>query len=137
MIDFVDLPTRPQRQQLDEALHKAFRQDPLGVQIYPMSPLGLVQLSRPRRGATLAARLTRDCQACNGLAREPALQVKAEALLRDLERPPVPRSIAAAPDLVRYLRSDAAPIWDRLSVRPRLERDATLTPGQWRRVEGA
>ncbi|MCB2054208.1 MAG: ribonuclease E/G [Geminicoccaceae bacterium] len=52
IVDFVDLPTRPQRQRLEEALRKAVRGDPMPVQIYPMSPLGIVQLSRTRRGAT-------------------------------------------------------------------------------------
>ena len=30
VVDFIDLPTRPQRQRLEEALKKAFRDDPLG-----------------------------------------------------------------------------------------------------------
>ena len=81
VVDFIDLPTRPQRQRLEEALKRAFRDDPLGVQLYPMSPLGLVQLSRPRRGRTLAALLTRGCPACNGSGRVSSLRAVAEELL--------------------------------------------------------
>lgn len=137
VVDFVDLPTRPQRQRLDEALHKALRHDPLGVQIYPMSPLGLVQLSRPRRGSTLAARLSRPCAACGGTGREPALALAAEALIRDLARPPLPALLLVAPDLARYLRGEAAGVWDRLPARPRLEPHDGLAPGRWQRTERA
>ena len=51
IVDFVDLPTRPERQRLEEALRKAFRDDPAPLEIHPMSSLGIVQISRARRGA--------------------------------------------------------------------------------------
>jgi Rne/Rng family ribonuclease len=54
VIDFVDLDSRRERAQLDASLRQAFAGDPAAVQLYPMSPLGLVQLSRQRLGATLA-----------------------------------------------------------------------------------
>jgi len=66
IVDFIDLPTKPQRQRLDEALKKAFARDPLPVQIYPMSPLGIVQISRARRGGSVLDEFTRPCPACDG-----------------------------------------------------------------------
>ena len=57
VVDFVDLPTKAMRQRLEDALKRAFRGDPAPLQTYPMSPLGIVQISRARRGRSLEARL--------------------------------------------------------------------------------
>jgi Rne/Rng family ribonuclease len=57
VIDFVDLESRRDRARLDAALRQAFADDPAAVQLYPMSPLGLVELSRQRLGPSLAERL--------------------------------------------------------------------------------
>jgi ribonuclease G len=57
VIDFVDLERRRERVRLDAALRAAFAEDPAAVQLYPMSPLGLVELSRQRLGPSLASQL--------------------------------------------------------------------------------
>lgn len=59
VIDFVDLDARSDRTRLQAALRAAFEDDPVMVQLYPMSPLGLVELSRQRIGPCLAERLGR------------------------------------------------------------------------------
>ena len=69
IVDFVDLTAKPQRQRLEEALERAFRGDPLPVQIYPMSPLGIVQISRARRGGQPLRALGRLCPSCGGSGR--------------------------------------------------------------------
>ncbi len=57
VIDFVDLEHKRDRARLGTALREAFAGDPAAVQLYPMSALGLVELSRQRTGASLAQRL--------------------------------------------------------------------------------
>ncbi len=59
VIDFVDLESKRDRARLDAALRQAFADDPAAVQLYPMSPLGLVELSRQRLGPSLAEQLGR------------------------------------------------------------------------------
>jgi Rne/Rng family ribonuclease len=54
VIDFVDLESRRDRARLDAALRAALADDPAAVQLYRMSPLGLVELSRQRQGPSLA-----------------------------------------------------------------------------------
>jgi Rne/Rng family ribonuclease len=54
VIDFVDLESKRDRARLDAALRAALADDPAAVQLYPMSPLGLVELSRQRQGPSLA-----------------------------------------------------------------------------------
>jgi Rne/Rng family ribonuclease len=57
VIDFVDLESKRDRARLDAALRAALEGDPAAVQLYPMSPLGLVELSRQRLGPSLAEQL--------------------------------------------------------------------------------
>jgi ribonuclease E/ribonuclease G len=110
VVDFVDLPTRAQQQRLEAALKKAFRDDPLPVDVYPMSPLGIVQISRARRGVALDARLRRACPACGGSGRIASLRLEAETLIGQLRRhPSSPRQLRAAPDLHAFLGGEGAP----------------------------
>lgn len=104
IVDFVDLPAKAQRQRLEQALKRAFRDDPLPVQILPMSPLGIVQISRARRGQPLAAKLERACPACDGTGLVPSLRAATERLVGDVRRAGS-RRVRAAPDLARYLRA--------------------------------
>ncbi len=69
VVDFVDLPAKAHRQRLEQALERAFKGDPLPVQVYPMSPLGIVQISRARRGGRPLDALGRRCPACGGSGR--------------------------------------------------------------------
>jgi Rne/Rng family ribonuclease len=131
VVDFIDLPTRTQRQRLEEALRKAFRDDPQTVQIYPMSPLGLVQLSRPRRGRTLAALMARPCAACQGSGRQPSLRAAAEQLIAQLRGRRLPQRLAVARDLARYLEGEAADAWASLAAAPALVADSDLPSGAW------
>ena len=56
----------------DDAVRRAFRGDPLPVQTFPMSPLGIVQISRARRGASPLGAASRICPACGGSGRTAA-----------------------------------------------------------------
>jgi ribonuclease G len=64
VVDFIDLRSRELRQQIVDALRAAVAGDPQPVWVGGMSRLGLVELTRQRRGPTLAARLLQDCAAC-------------------------------------------------------------------------
>jgi ribonuclease G len=134
IVDFVDLPARQERQRLEEALRKAFHGDPAPVQIHPMSPLGIVQISRARRGRSLAQLMTRTCGACGGSGRVPSLRAQAERLLAELRGLPVPAvGVRAAPDLARWLGGEAAWAWAPLAAAgTRLEPDPAQPPGTWR-----
>lgn len=58
VVDFIDVRGECARRRVDRALKKALAADPEPVAALPMSRLGLVELSRPRRGASLSERLT-------------------------------------------------------------------------------
>lgn len=127
VVDFVDLPAKAARQRLEDALKRAFRADPAPLQTYPMSPLGIVQISRARRGRSLEARLRQDCPCCLGSGRVPSLRAAAEQLVIGLCGGP-PRRIRVAPDLADYLLGEAAPMWRRVGSAVALDRDPALAP---------
>lgn len=118
VIDFVDVPGRHERKRVEEALKRACRDDPLGVQVHGMSALGLVELSRVRRGRPLADLLTRRCPACGGARVVPSLRSQAERLVDQLRRAQrAPARIRAAADLGRWLQERSGIGWEEVSAR--------------------
>lgn len=132
IIDFVDLPSRPERQRLEEALRKSFKNDPAPLEIHQMSSLGIVPLSRARRGQPLASRFVVGCVRCSGSGFEPSPRATAERVLAALRFargmvgrvrvPPATRVLLAASSAWR----DAG---RRLGQQPDLVADPTLDSG--------
>ncbi len=128
IVDFVDLPTKPQRQQLENALKRAFKGDQASVQIYPMSPLGLVQLSRARHGARWSTRWFRACPECGGDGHVPSLRRRSEALWRELQDSQArPATIRMATDLFGFAQKEAAALFGDLPMK----QDSDLPPGSF------
>ncbi|SNB67089.1 ribonuclease E/ribonuclease G [Arboricoccus pini] len=124
VIDFVDLPTKPQRLQLEAQLKAAFRDDSVPVDIYPMSPLGIVQISRARRGRSLDALLTRTCPSCEGNGRIASLRLRAETLFRKMIEMPS-AVVKVSEDMGSYIGSLGTRFPYAYSI------DATLPDGEW------
>lgn len=59
VVDFISMPTAAARHKLLAALRQAVANDPAGVEIFGISKLGLVELTRTRRGRALAELLPR------------------------------------------------------------------------------
>lgn len=72
VIDFIDLEATAARRQVVAALEAALAADPAPCWIGPMSRLGLVEMTRRRRGPSLAEMLTAPCPACEGTGRLPS-----------------------------------------------------------------
>ncbi|MEO1018658.1 MAG: ribonuclease E/G [Pseudomonadota bacterium] len=133
VIDFVDLPTKPQRQQLENALKRAFKGDPAPVQIYPMSPLGLIQLSRARRGAHWSARWYRPCGSCDGKGRAPSLRRQAEGALASIRQASASTpTLRLASDLYDFMQREAPSTFKSIAT----IRDQSLAAGEFA-LEGA
>jgi Rne/Rng family ribonuclease len=69
VIDFVDMGNSADRDRVVKALRGAFAEDPARIRVLPMSDLGLVQVTRQRRGAPLAELFFRPCEACDATGR--------------------------------------------------------------------
>jgi ribonuclease G len=137
VVDFVDLAAKSDRTRLLATLRAALAEDPTPVQVWPMSPLGLIELSRKRSGPSLAELLGRSCPCCAGSGLLPSVRRRSEELMRDLEgRAPGRVSAVIAPDLHAYLSGAAAAVWNTFAERqggmPALKVDASLTLGGYR-----
>ena len=140
VVDFIDLPSRSARDRLLDALRGAVADDPAPVQVFPMSRLGLVELSRKRTGPSLAEALGRPCTACEGTGTLPSLRWRAERLMQELQACRAVRlAVRAAPDLHRYLSGAGGADWQASTRRSgravTLEVDAALVPGGHRIME--
>ncbi|MGH6879633.1 MAG: ribonuclease E/G, partial [Hypericibacter sp.] len=69
VIDFVDMESSADRDRVVKALRAAFDEDPARIRVLPMSDLGLVQMTRQRRGAPLAELFFGPCEACESTGR--------------------------------------------------------------------
>ena len=136
VVDFVDLAAKADRARLLQSLRAALAGDPAPAEVLPMSPLGLVGISRRRLGPALAEQLGRACPACAGGGLLPSLRRCSEGLMHELaRRPQTGLGARVAPDLHAHLTGAAAAAWRRFGERegraPALHVDPLLAPGGW------
>lgn len=70
IIDFIDVKTETQRILLKEAVEEAFQEDPLFGKCYPVTELGLLQLTRKKKGYPIYDYLEESCSSCGGSGRK-------------------------------------------------------------------
>ena len=66
LIDFIDMEEEQSRQQVMELLSSALKKDKSPIQLFSMSELGVVQLTRKRVRASLLSTLCEPCPHCEG-----------------------------------------------------------------------
>lgn len=66
IIDFIDLEKRNNRQKLLTIMREEMKVDKAKLRIYPMSRLGLIELTRQRRKESILNVVCRDCPYCSG-----------------------------------------------------------------------
>jgi len=69
VIDFIDMERLRHRQRLMKEFEEALKRDRQKTKIVHLSPLGLVEMTRKRRGESLMGILTETCPQCAGLGR--------------------------------------------------------------------
>ena len=113
VIDFVPMRRRDNATRVLEALRRGFEGDDRRPQIAGFTRLGLVEMTRRRRGPSLARRLSTACPACAGVGRIESAETVALAALRMVlaESRAVPGArleIVAAPAVIEALRGPTA-----------------------------
>jgi Rne/Rng family ribonuclease len=136
VVDFIDLSSQGERDELLSALDEGFGNDPAAVRIYPPTPLGLVQISRQHLGHSLTEHLKRACPACDGSGRVESLRSVTERMLAEAYQMNA-TSVRVAADLYGYIEREAvgsikAYIERHGLLTPKLARDDTLPPGAYR-----
>lgn len=75
IVDFIDMDSRKDQQQVLEAFQRALEDDRAKPQVGQLSDLGLVELTRRRQGQSLRELFTTHCTACVGLGVVPTLEL--------------------------------------------------------------
>jgi ribonuclease E len=66
VIDFIDMEIRANRQAVMGAFRAALARDKTPTQVFDISDLGLVEMTRKRVGEGLVESLSQTCPMCNG-----------------------------------------------------------------------
>lgn len=69
IVDFIDMPDLQDRAAIYEQSQKAFFGDIMPVQVYPLTPLGLLQMTRKRQGQSYLHKNTIPCPCCGALGK--------------------------------------------------------------------
>lgn len=75
IVDFIDMDSRRDQQQVLEQFQRALEDDRAKPQIGQLSDLGLVELTRRRQGQSLRELFTSHCPTCSGLGVVPTLEL--------------------------------------------------------------
>jgi ribonuclease G len=129
VIDFVPMRRRDNATRVLAALRRGFEDDDRRPQIAGFTRLGLVEMTRQRRGPSLGRRLTAACPVCAGDGRVESPETLAFAALRAVlaetrAAPGRAVAIAAAPAVIEALRGAASAAL--ADVEARLGRTVTL-----------
>jgi|UniRef100_A0A7V6A3L3 ribonuclease G len=84
VIDFIDMETAAHREMVCKTLKEVLQRDRARTTVYPISPLGLVEMTRQRLRDSLGQMVTEPCRACRGRGALLSTVVAAHDLLRQL-----------------------------------------------------
>jgi ribonuclease G len=131
VIDFIDQEKAANRDLVYQTLVEALARDRAKTTVLPISPLGLVEMTRQRVRDSLAQTVMEPCGACGGKGLAVAPKIVACDLLRQLaaearEFPGYHLVLAAHPQVTAILQADGARLLDRLAQEHQIQ--VTLTP---------
>jgi ribonuclease G len=86
IVDFIDMSSEKDRQQMLRALDRALKRDRTKTKIVHLSPLGLVEMTRKRTGETIEEQTSMTCPYCNGRAKIAAPETVSIEAERELKR---------------------------------------------------
>ena len=66
IIDFIDMNIKKDEQRIIHALNQELTKDKVQAEVFGMTRLGLIEMTRKKVGSRLSERLLRDCSCCNG-----------------------------------------------------------------------
>jgi len=131
VIDFIDQEKAAHRDLVYQTLVEALSKDRAKTTVLPISPLGLVEMTRQRLRDSLAQTITEPCSACGGRGVTLTARTVASDIMRQLsaearEFPGYRLSLAAHPQVTAILERDGARLLDRLAQEHQVQ--VTLSP---------
>jgi ribonuclease G len=95
VIDFIDMERAKDRQRVMKAFDSALKRDRQKTKIVHLSPLGLIEMTRKRRGESLMETLMEACPRCGGLGRVRNALTVAAKIERETRRIAAERKVRA------------------------------------------
>jgi ribonuclease G len=86
IIDFIDMQDEAHREQLMNALRQALEADHAQTQVAPLSPLGLVEMTRKRTRESLEHLLCETCPVCEGRGSIRSVETVCQDIFREILR---------------------------------------------------
>jgi ribonuclease G len=86
ILDFIDMKSEDHRAQVMRALERALAADHARTQVYPFSPLGLVEMTRKRTRDSLGHILCEFCPACGGRGTIKTVETVCHEIAREVQR---------------------------------------------------
>ena len=86
IIDFIDMVDEEHKRQVLRTLGKGLAPDHAKTTVYPMSALGLVEMTRKRTTESLARQLCEPCAACNGRGLLKSAETVTYEIFREITR---------------------------------------------------
>jgi len=86
ILDFIDMTSEDHRAQVLRALQKELKRDSARTQIYPISPLGLVEMTRKRTRESLGHILCEPCPQCDGRGSIKTVETVSHEIVREVQR---------------------------------------------------
>lgn len=135
VIDFIDLETPAHREQVYQTLVEALGSDRARTTVYPMSPLGMVEMTRQRLRDSLGQMGTDPCPCCHGRGAVLSPLLVAHDILRQLawdarEFPGCRLTVAAHPEVLALLKTAGEAFFQELQANRRILVRLTETPHQ-------
>ncbi|HEX4871471.1 MAG TPA: ribonuclease G [Nevskiaceae bacterium] len=111
ILDFIDMKSEDHRAQVLRVLEKELRRDPARTQVFPFSPLGLVEMTRKRTRESLGHILCEPCPTCEGRGTVKTVETVCHEVMREVQRAArqfEARSflVLAAPKVIERLMED-------------------------------
>jgi len=109
IVDIIDMEDEDHRREVHDTLQREVQRDPARTQLFPISDLGLIQMTRKRTRPSLDRALSRPCPHCHGTGRIKSLpticlEIRRKILDMDEESIPGPLSIQVHPEISHYLQ---------------------------------
>jgi ribonuclease G len=86
ILDFIDMKSEDHRAQVMRALERALAADHARTQVYPFSPLGLVEMTRKRTRDSLGHILCEPCANCTGRGTIKSVETVCHEIAREVQR---------------------------------------------------
>ncbi len=126
VVDFIDLENAAHRELVCQTLQESLQMDRARTTVYPMSPLGLVEMTRQHLGESLGQMVAEPCPCCQGQGAVLSPPVVAHDILRQLvwearEFSGCLLTVTAHPEVIACVKTEGEDFFQELKVKRQIQ----------------